>query len=255
MQLMFGAMGQVGGVPHSEERLAFVSAAVRDWNDRECLSVADIGCGEGKLLARLVRESAAPCLLGVDPAPRANVLRKASGRIAQAQAAAGPGSAEVALLRGGLAEVDVHTDGIVLVEVIEHLDPPDLDALGPALLGTLAPLHMLVTTPNKEYNLNFMEIPADQKPDAAGRYILPPLSAYGLRNEDHRFEWSRAEFQAWANGLADAHGYTVHFEGIGGGPVDEVVPYGEWRGAGPQTQVAIFERKVQQPQPPAADYA
>ena len=56
---------------------------------------------------------------------------------------------------------------------------------------------MLVTTPNREYNLNFMEIPADQKPDATGRYMLPPLSSYPVRNPDHRFEWSRAEFREW----------------------------------------------------------
>jgi len=136
----------------------------------------------------------------------------------------------------------VAVDGMVLVEVVEHLDPPDLNAIGPALLGKLRPKRLLVTTPNKEYNLNFMEIPKDTKPDAAGRYILPPLSSYGVRNEDHRFEWSRAEFKAWANGVAAAHGYTVAFDGIGGGPMDEVVPYGEWRGAGPQTQVAIFQR-------------
>ena len=38
---------------------------------------------------------------------------------------------------------------------------------------------------------------------------------------------------------------TLH--GIGGGPLDEVVPRGEWRGPGPITQAAIFERQ------PAAD--
>ena len=254
-QLMFGLMGQaVGGVSHGEERLNYVTKEVLGWTD--CKSVADIGCGEAKLLTCLVRNGAdaPPLLLGVDATPRSNVLRRAGDRLAQARADVGPKAPEVALLKGGLADADVRADGLVLVEVIEHLDPLDLQAVGTMLLGQLAPRRMLVTTPNKEYNLNFMEIPDDQKPDAAGKYILPPLSSYGMRNDDHRFEWSREEFKAWANGLAEAHGYKVNFAGVGGGDMNEEVPHGEWRGSGPQTQVAIFERAAAQ-QPPNADFA
>lgn len=62
-----------------------------------------------------------------------------------------------------------------------------------------------------------------------------------MRNDDHAFEWTRKEFRTWAEGLAQAYGYTATFHGIGGGPLDEVVPYGEWRGGGPMTQAVVFE--------------
>ena len=72
---------------------------------------------------------------------------------------------------------------------------------------------------------------------------VPVVGGYPLRDPDHRFEWTRAEFRTWAEGLAKQFGYTATFDGIGGGAFDEKVPYGVWRGPGPQTQVAIFERK------------
>ena len=42
---------------------------------------------------------------------------------------------------------------------------------------------MIVTTPNVEYNVRFETLPAGK-----------------LRHKDHRFEWTRAEFQNWAGG-------------------------------------------------------
>ena len=221
------------------------------------MSVADVGCGEAKLLTQLILEHIPlSALYGIDQATTPSVLRRASTKFGlvlraaaeEVQAAAAAGSEplapppQVTLLCGSLSTLDISCDAILLVEVIEHLDPADLAAVGSVLLGQCAPHRLLVTTPNKEYNLNFMEIPSEQQPDAAGRYILPPLTAYPLRNADHKFEWTRAEFREWANRVAADFGYTVTFYGVGGGPLDEVVPYGEWRGGGPQTQVAEFER-------------
>ena len=45
---------------------------------------------------------------------------------------------------------------------------------------------VVVTTPNVEYNVRFETLPAGQ-----------------LRHRDHRFEWTRAEFRAWADGVAE----------------------------------------------------
>lgn len=61
------------------------------------------------------------------------------------------------------------------------------------------------------------------------------------RNPDHRFEWTRSEFRQWAGALAQEHGYSVQYHGVGGGPLDEEAVHGEWRGVGPITQVAVFE--------------
>lgn len=97
-----------------------------------------------------------------------------------------------------------------------------------------------------------MPVPADfpVAGDGQAPRAPPPVETYPLRNDDHRYEFTRLEFREWATGLAGAHGYAVAFDGIGGGPFEEVVPHGEWRGGGPCSQVAIFER--QPAAPPAA---
>ena len=120
-----------------------------------------------------------------------------------------------------------------MIEVVEHLDPAPLAKLGDVLFGELRPAHVLVTTPNSEYNsVWYPKLPPEKCP---------------LRNNDHRFEWTRAEFRAWAEGLGTLHGYDVRFEGAGGGPFDAMKP-----APGPVTQAAIFERRADAPPPPAA---
>jgi hypothetical protein len=36
-----------------------------------------------------------------------------------------------------------------------------------------------------------------------------------MRHNDHRFEWTRAEFAAWAEPVAARFGYEVRFEPVG----------------------------------------
>ena len=74
----------------------------------------------------------------------------------------------------------------------------------------------MVTTPNREFNVLFDGLPAGT-----------------LRHRDHRFEWTRTEFEAWAGESAGAHGYAVRFVGIG--PEDAEL--------GAPTQMAVFERE------------
>lgn len=243
-QAYFNAAHVPNAVPHWKERIAFVAARVAEWAP---VSLADVGCGEGKLLQHLIGSGASvPRLLGVDSVERC--LRYAGRKIskmnkaltADADAANAGAPAEVELLRCDLPSLQLHSEAISLVEVIEHLEQPVVDQVGPVLLGVCAPKWLIVSTPNKEYNLNFMRKPDDWID--GGSLKPPPVGNYPLRNPDHKFEWTRAEFRAWAELLSQDFGYTVTFHGIGGGPFDEKVPYGVWRGSGPQTQVAIFER-------------
>jgi hypothetical protein len=60
---------------------------------------------------------------------------------------------------------------------------------------------------------------------------FPSLPAGAFRHPDHRFEWTRAEFRAWAAKVAESHGYTVEFRPVG--PDDPHV--------GPPTQLALFK--------------
>lgn len=45
--------------------------------------------------------------------------------------------------------------------------------------------------------------------DWAARLLAARLNERGLRDIDHRFEWTRSEFEAWARELADQFAYKV----------------------------------------------
>jgi hypothetical protein len=104
-------------------------------------------------------------------------------------------------------------DAAAIVEVIEHLDPPRLAAFERVLFEFARPATVVLTTPNVEYNVKF-----------------EGLAAGAFRHKDHRFEWTREQFRAWANGVAERFGYAVSFQAVG--PDDP-----EW---GPPTQMAVF---------------
>lgn len=177
--------------------------------------VADLGCGEGKLLRALVHDRAFTRVLGMDVAPVA--LERAARRVHRGDADERE-AARVTLFQGSLTYRDARLRGLdaaCAIEVIEHLEPTRLGAFEDALFAHARPRHVLVTTPNREHNLRF-----------------PALAAGALRHPDHRFEWTRDEFAAWARGVASRHGYQVELAGIG--PDDPEL--------GPPTQIAIFSK-------------
>jgi hypothetical protein len=106
-------------------------------------------------------------------------------------------------------------DAASVVEVIEHLDPPRLRAFERVLFESARPGTAVITTPNREYNVKWASLPAGH-----------------FRHQDHRFEWSRAEFQAWARDVASRAGYDVRFLPVG--DEDDKV--------GPPTQMAVFSQ-------------
>ena len=106
-------------------------------------------------------------------------------------------------------------DAVVLMEVVEHLDPERLPALESTVFDGARPRTVLVTTPNAEHNVRFER-----------------LAGGTMRHPDHRFEWTRAEFAAWADGVCARTGYTVRFEPIGDDDPE----------VGPPTQMAVFTR-------------
>ena len=162
-----------------------------------------------------MRERWAERLIGVDAAARD--LEWAAKRLKLHQAG-GPPEGRITLLHGSVTYRDRRwedVDAAALVEVIEHLDPERLPALEQVVFAAARPATVVATTPNAEYNV-----------------LFPNLSPGALRHPDHRFEWTRAEFRAWAERLCEAHGYTVIFCDIG--TVDAVL--------GAPTQMAVFTR-------------
>ena len=105
------------------------------------------------------------------------------------------------LMHGSLMYRDQRLEGYdaaTVVEVIEHLDPPRLAAFERVLFEAARPATVVITTPNAEYNARFETLPADE-----------------FRPKDHRFEWTRAEFQDWSTRIAQRFGYTPRFLAVG----------------------------------------
>ena len=177
------------------QRLGSVVAALKS---NGAGSVIDIGCGEGSLLRLLVREQQFTKIAGVDVSPVA--LERASSRLKldrMGQHKVG----RVELFQGSLIYKDVRFSGYdaaCVVEVIEHLDAPRLNAFERVLFEFARPPLIVLTTPNKEYNVNYGF-----------------LFEEDLRHGDHRFEWTRAEFREWAARTANRYGYTVLFSEVG----------------------------------------
>ena len=178
-----------------EQRLGAVMAVLKNSGAKRVL---DLGCGEGRLLELLLAEKSFTEIVGLDVSHRA--LEAASERLRMEQMP--PQQKErIRLIHGALTYRDKRLtgyDAAIVVEVIEHLDPPRLAAFERVLFEFAKPSLIVITTPNAEYNVKFNSLPA-------GR----------LRHKDHRFEWSRAEFQMWANRVAQRFGYSVRFLPIG----------------------------------------
>ncbi|MBV7695694.1 3' terminal RNA ribose 2'-O-methyltransferase Hen1 [Streptomyces sp. TRM70350] len=175
--------------------------------------VLDLGCGQGQLVQTLLKDVRFTEIVGVDVSMRALTIasrRLKLDRMGERQAA------RVKLFQSSLAYTDNRLkgyDAAVLSEVIEHLDLSRLPALEYAVFGAARPRTVLVTTPNVEYNVRWETLPAGH-----------------VRHGDHRFEWTREEFRAWADAVAERHGYDVEFRPVG--PDDPEV--------GPPTQMAVF---------------
>lgn len=179
----------------NERRQAAVLAALKS---AEAKRVIDLGCGEGRLLKALLEDRSFSEVVGMDVSHRA--LEIAADRLRFDRMP--PKMRErVKLIQGSLTYRDKRLagfDAATVVEVIEHLDEGRLSAFERVLFEFAKPKTVVLTTPNVEYNVNFEGLPA-------GR----------LRHKDHRFEWTRAEFQAWAESVAMRYDYAVRFLPIG----------------------------------------
>jgi len=195
-----------------DQRLEAVTALIGELGAR---SVLDLGCGEGRLLRRLLHVRRIERLTGLDVSHRS--LQRAQERLGLERLPKTL-SDRITLLHGALTYRDQRLDGYdvaAIVEVIEHLDPARLGAFERVVFECARPGTVIVTTPNIEYNVRFQGL-------RAGR----------LRHGDHRFEWTREEFRTWGDSVAARFGYAARYQGIG--PTDAEV--------GAPSQMAVFTR-------------
>ena len=175
-------------------------------------TLLDLGCGAGDLLLRLALLPGLTRLTGID-------IDLPSLRAAQARLADLPPEtrAKVQLAQASMTVAHPNLRGYdcaCLVETIEHLPLGDLNRLERALFADMRPGHVIVTTPNAEFN------------------PVLGVPSHRFRHPGHHFEWDRARFSGWAEGVAARHGYTVTCHAIG-----EAHP-----ALGGTSQMAVFAR-------------
>lgn len=195
----------------NEHRLNTVMWALKESG---ATRVLDLGCSTGSLLRRLLDGKQFKDIVGLDVSHRALEIAGEKlhlDRLPEKQ------RARLKLLQGSLIYRDdriKNFDAAAVVEVIEHLDEPRLAAFERVLFEFARPKTIVITTPNVEYNVRFETLPAGQ-----------------FRHKDHRFEWTREQFQSWCSRVAERFGYKVKFLPVG--PEDQEV--------GPATQMAVFD--------------
>lgn len=196
----------------NETRLNLVLEKVRESGAKRVL---DLGCGEGKLLQRLLGEKGLEQISGLDVSYRTLEIAKERLHLEEMPLRQ---KERLSLLHGSLTYRDKRLEGYdaaCVIEVIEHLDLPRLAAFERTLFEFARPGLVILTTPNAEYNVKFEGL-------AVGKF----------RHRDHRFEWTRTEFEQWAGEVARRYGYQVSFEPVG--TADPLV--------GAPTQMGVFRR-------------
>nr|WP_315442083.1 3' terminal RNA ribose 2'-O-methyltransferase Hen1 [uncultured Treponema sp.] len=176
-------------------------------------SVIDLGCGDGKLLRLLLKEKQFTRIAGTDVSY--SELEKSQDKLHWEEMPEKQRE-RLSLFQSSLTYRDKRFSGFdaaAVVEVIEHLDPNRLPALEKSLFTYAKPQTIVLTTPNREYNVRYEN-----------------LSAGKVRHSDHRFEWTRSEFAAWAERVARENNYRVAFF-----PVGE-----EEENIGAPSQMAVF---------------
>ncbi len=179
-------------------------------------TIVDFGCGEGKFLRTLLRKKRFTQLLGLDVSLRS--LEFAAKRL-HMETMPERQRERIKLAQGSLLYYDkrlVDFDAVCVLEVIEHMDLSRLEGMCINLFEALGPPLLIITTPNRDYNAVWDNLPAGH-----------------VRHHDHRFEWTREEFGAWAETQATRGSYSVEMSGIG--PVHEDF--------GCPTQMAVFTKE------------
>ncbi|XP_043986238.1 small RNA 2'-O-methyltransferase [Gambusia affinis] len=204
--------------PLHSQRHQFVIDFVRKKQPKK---VADLGCGECKLLKQLRFQRNIELLVGVDITGAK--IKKHMHRLA-------PLSTDhlqptfdqlhIDLYQGSVTQRDARLRGFDLmtsIELIEHLTLPDLELFSSVVFGYMRPASVIVSTPNSEFNK-----------------LFPGLT--GFRHSDHKFEWNRSEFRSWALKVCLDYGYEVEITGVGEAPQEQQESVGFC------SQIGVFQR-------------
>ena len=178
------------------ERLDAVLHEIRGSKAR---CVVDLGCGNGELLVWLRELDQITRLIGID----IDTTVLAEARQALNIDMFNP-SAELKVCRGSFENTDWYSkggdgsiDAAIMLETLEHIEPGRLSRVEDTVFRALRPPLVIITTPNKEYN------------------PIHGMADHEIRHPGHFFEWTRAQFRSWCEGVAGRHRYTARYADIG----------------------------------------
>lgn len=185
------------------------SDALKCITDYSPCFIIDLGCSECDFLYYLSRNPGSlQFAVGVDMNP--SVLRKGYQSISR------PGICyrNTRQFHIGLVQEDISAFSesfiqqykwcpfVTCLELIEHLEPSDLDSAVDQIFDKLCPLMIYLTTPNIEYNDLLNEAFGGQRQTR-------------FRHPDHKFEWTRNEFASWCLWICENYNYAVEIGGVG----------------------------------------
>ncbi|CAH2078415.1 unnamed protein product [Thlaspi arvense] len=219
--------------PLSKQRVEY---AVKHIKESSASTLADFGCGSGSLLDSLLDyPTSLQTIIGVDISPKGLARAAKMLHVKLNKEACNVNSAT--LYDGSILEFDSRLHDIDIgtcLEVIEHMEEDQACEFGEKVLSLFRPKLLIVSTPNFEYNTILQQsTPVTQEEKHSEEKSESQLPKF--RNHDHKFEWTREQFNQWASKLAERHSYSVEFSGVGGS--GEVEP-------GFASQIAVFRREA-----------
>ncbi|XP_065368052.1 small RNA 2'-O-methyltransferase [Calliphora vicina] len=210
--------------PVYEQRYTTAVRIIEDplW-EQPLKKVVDFGCAELRLLPLLRRIPHVEHILEVDiDAELLKVHQQKAIPLISDYLKKRESPLRVEVLLGSITDAveqlyDV--DAVIALEIIEHLHKEVLDKVPENIFGFIQPKLAIFSTPNSEFNV-----------------LFGPMLENGFRHHDHKFEWTRKEFQSWAHDICKTYSnYSVSFMGVGKAPPQN-------KKLGYSTQIAIFAR-------------
>ncbi|KAL1205336.1 Small RNA 2'-O-methyltransferase [Cardamine amara subsp. amara] len=207
-----------------------VEYALKHIKESSASTLVDFGCGSGSLLDSLLDyPTSLQTTIGVDISHKG--LKHAAKMLHSKLNNEACNVKSATLYDGSILEFDSRLYNIDIgtcLEVIEHMEEDEACEFGEKVLSLFRPKLLIVSTPNYEFNTILQR--STQEEDKSDESQLPKF-----RNNDHKFEWTRVQFNEWAAKLAQLHNYSVEFSGVGGS--GEVEP-------GFASQIAVFRREA-----------
>ncbi|KAK3093573.1 hypothetical protein FSP39_017580 [Pinctada imbricata] len=203
--------------PLYQQRYCFIQQTLKE---KKCKHVVDLGSAECTIIRWMVDVPSLEKIQLVDldrQTLEANKWRIKPWTFDYLQKRERP--LEVEILYGSATRPDSRLRGcdvVTMVEFIEHLVDLDLKDVVFAVFATLRPKIVVMTTPNYEFNQLFPG----------------PIR---FRHWDHKFEWTRPQFESWCKEICERYEYQVEFAGIGSPPDTEMH-------CGYCSQVGVFTR-------------